>query len=91
LRVIAKFRPTAFVMENVKGLLSSKVKSSLIFEQIRRDLANPVDAIANGASSDSLNGAAEPARNRVCQYNIFSFVGSSLIPDGDDFVIRTEN
>src|SRR5690606_33344546 len=38
LELIRKFKPAAFVMENVKGILSSKVHGSLIFPQILRDL-----------------------------------------------------
>ena len=38
LRTIRRFSPSVFVMENVKGLLSSKIKDQLIFHQILRDL-----------------------------------------------------
>ena len=38
LELIRKFKPAAFVMENVKGILSSKIHGSLIFPQILRDL-----------------------------------------------------
>lgn len=41
LEVIRKYHPAAFVMENVKGILSSKVGGSLIFPQIIRDLSEP--------------------------------------------------
>lgn len=41
LRIIAKHRPTVFVMENVKGLLSSEVKGIQIFKKILSDLQNP--------------------------------------------------
>ena len=41
LRVIKKFSPSVFVMENVKGILSSRHKGSLIFERILSDLSNP--------------------------------------------------
>src|SRR5690606_569742 len=41
LELIRKYHPAAFVMENVKGILSSKVGGSLIFPQILRDLAEP--------------------------------------------------
>jgi DNA (cytosine-5)-methyltransferase 1 len=45
LRVIAKFRPTVFVMENVKGLLSANVGGEQIFERILRDLVCPARAL----------------------------------------------
>lgn len=41
LELIRKFRPAAFVMENVKGILSSKVGGELVFPQILRDLQQP--------------------------------------------------
>jgi len=41
LRIIAKHRPAIFVMENVKGLLSSRVSGRMIFPQILADLEHP--------------------------------------------------
>lgn len=41
LHVLAKRQPTAFIMENVKGLLSSRVGSEQIFPRILRDLTDP--------------------------------------------------
>jgi len=41
LRIIQKKRPAVFVMENVKGILSSKVGGELMFPRILRDLAAP--------------------------------------------------
>lgn len=41
LRIIEKFEPTAFVMENVKGILSSTHGGSKIFERILGDLSKP--------------------------------------------------
>lgn len=45
LKVIAKFQPKLFVMENVKGMLSAKINGEPIFEKIRLDLSNPCKAI----------------------------------------------
>jgi DNA (cytosine-5)-methyltransferase 1 len=45
LRILAVHRPPVFVMENVKGLLSAKVKEERIFERILADLKNPVTAM----------------------------------------------
>ena len=49
LQVIAEFQPAVFVMENVKGILTSKVHESRIFHTIMRDLERPGQAtsIAN--------------------------------------------
>lgn len=41
LHVIAEFRPAVFVMENVKGILSSRVGDGRIFERIMADLKRP--------------------------------------------------
>ena len=41
LRILTKFQPTIFVMENVTGLLSSKHGGHRIFDLILDDLANP--------------------------------------------------
>ncbi|MBS0542646.1 MAG: DNA cytosine methyltransferase [Proteobacteria bacterium] len=41
LRIIQKFRPAVFVMENVRGILSSTHGGSPIFRRILEDLSNP--------------------------------------------------
>lgn len=41
LHVIAEFQPAVFVMENVKGILSSKIDDGHIFQRIMSDLKNP--------------------------------------------------
>ena len=41
LRIIRRFEPAVFVMENVKGMLSSKHSGSLIFELIMSELSRP--------------------------------------------------
>lgn len=40
IRVLAKLRPAAFVMENVKGMLSSTIKSRFVFEMLMKDLSS---------------------------------------------------
>ncbi len=40
IRVLDRLRPAAFVMENVKGMLSSTVESRLVFEILMEDLAS---------------------------------------------------
>jgi len=41
LNIIAKFEPAVFVMENVKGMLSSRHEGGRIFERIKEDLESP--------------------------------------------------
>lgn len=52
LRIIAQYKPSVFVMENVKGILSSRVGEQQIFHSILRDLAAP-DAAMGLPQSES--------------------------------------
>lgn len=45
LRIVEEHRPTMFVMENVKGILSANVKETAIFAQILSDLRAPTRAL----------------------------------------------
>ncbi|MFO1503489.1 MAG: DNA cytosine methyltransferase [Steroidobacteraceae bacterium] len=45
LRIVADHKPPIFVMENVKGLLSAKVKGKSAIQRIVADLAHPSSAI----------------------------------------------
>jgi len=45
LRILHRSRPAVFVMENVKGILSSRVGGKLVFHDILRDLADPGRAL----------------------------------------------
>lgn len=70
LRIIKDRQPTVFVMENVKGILSSKVNGEHIFSHILRDLSDPHKA---------LNGSGVGKR-----YHIYSLVtGAHFGPDDD--------
>ncbi len=90
LKIIAKFQPKIFVMENVKGMLSTKVDGKLIFESILSDLEDPFKAVG-----------INPARSRKKhKYVIRSFVTKSGAAelfnneaelDPHDFIIRSEN
>lgn len=50
LRIIREKQPAVFVMENVKGILSSKVNNERIFSNILRDLSDPHQALHEGGS-----------------------------------------
>ena len=50
LAILAEYQPTAFVMENVKGLLSAKLGGRHLFEHIIQDLRRP--AAVCGAGDD---------------------------------------
>lgn len=56
LNVIAQFRPAVFVMENVRGMLTSRVGKDRIFGQILEDLRNPTRATGHeGPGSTKLD------------------------------------
>jgi len=84
LRIIQKYRPAIFVMENVKGILSSKVNGELIFHSILKDLSDPDSAFNEG--------------NSVGGYRILSLVKDVEFKRGDcpasinphDFIIQAE-
>ena len=70
IRVLDRLRPAAFVMENVKGMLSSTVESRLVFEMLMEDLASlgtgrghhyEMRAIRVADGSASLKEAAQPS------------------------------
>ena len=48
LRILHKARPAVFVMENVKGILSSTVGGHRVFHDILRDLTDPGVALGKG-------------------------------------------
>ena len=48
LKVLREIRPEIFIMENVKGILSSKVNGKSIFPKLLRDLQCPDLALGNG-------------------------------------------
>lgn len=53
LEILAKYRPAVFIMENVKGILTSRVGSQQMFSAIREDLSDPAKALGlpGGGSS----------------------------------------
>ncbi|PWK47908.1 DNA cytosine methyltransferase [Pleionea mediterranea] len=84
LKVIAHFQPVAFVMENVKGMLSAKINGKSIYETIFQDLHDPCKAVKitpkRGFSKHS--------------YSIYSFVTNVTDKepvDPKDFIIKSED
>jgi DNA (cytosine-5)-methyltransferase 1 len=82
LRILAVHKPPVFVMENVKGLLSAKVKKEGIFEQIRTDLEYPLFATKLGKKED-------------LKYSFYPLIPTTGKIAGhfepEDFVIRSED
>jgi DNA (cytosine-5)-methyltransferase 1 len=90
-RILAEHQPPVFIMENVKGILSSKVDNVGIFKQLISDLQNPVE------SYKKLQGKAE-VKSKI-RYKIFSLVKKPLqydlidgspVYDARDFTIHAE-
>lgn len=52
LEILAKYRPDVFIMENVKGILTSKISGEHIFQKILEDLHDP--SAATGRRSGAL-------------------------------------
>lgn len=79
LRVIAEFQPAVFVMENVKGILTSRIQDAQIFHTILQDLRRPA----------ATTGCTAPAVEYVLQ--AISETGNLLDdPTPDDFIVRAE-
>jgi len=85
LRILAAHRPPLFILENVKGLLSSKVDSHGVFDQMIADLSQPDRALQLRSESSS-------------RYHIYSLVvpprkhhkeGPEF--DRRDFIIKAED
>lgn len=86
LRILAVHRPPVFVMENVKGILSSTMKGALIVEQILQDLESP-----------SVEGVADvqpPQRYRLHAFADYRTDSTRKHDDDDrspsDYIIRSE-
>ena len=78
LHMLAKFKPAVFVMENVKGMLSSKVDGEFVFDRIMKDLSQPTCALDNPQGSS-------------LRYQIHSFIVDSDKLKPSDFIIRSES
>lgn len=77
IRILKKLMPAAFVMENVKGLLSSSVDGERIFDQVLDDLS----AVGDGAYR------LVPLTPRSGQLHVPGFGH----PPAFDFVVRAED
>jgi DNA (cytosine-5)-methyltransferase 1 len=64
LQVISEFRPAAFVMENVKGILTSQVEGRHLFQSIIEDLRRPDLACGSDSGLEYELMALSPAASR---------------------------
>jgi len=82
LQLIADFWPTVFVMENVKGLLSSRLDGRELFERIRADLCDPAEAIRREGRGRR--------RGRKRRYSLRALACPDRQSEPADFVVRCE-
>lgn len=81
LKIIADHWPTVFVMENVKGILSARIKGKRIFPEILSDLKKPATALGRegDAYTYTLCSLVVPASDDLDEI------------DPSDLLIRAEN
>lgn len=84
LRIIQKYRPAVFVMENVKGILTATVGGKKIFQTILEDLSDPDRAMG---LPPSVNGYRIHSLTCATSY---SAKDAPRNIDVHDFVIRAE-
>lgn len=83
LRILHQSRPTVFVMENVKGILSSRVGGKLVFHDILRDLTDPGLALGLGS------GLKYTIHSLVSPTTFMAGMDPASI-DASDFIIEAE-
>ena len=88
LRILAKHQPPVFVMENVKGMLSSKINGSSVFEKILEDLKCPSGISDQDMESSGRRGVEYDIYSLAVSYSNFEPDGGSYVPS--DFVIKSE-
>jgi len=91
LRVIAEHAPPVFVMENVRGLLSAKLKGESIFRKILRDLENPDDVASEFGfelKHEGLKYRIAPAFTSGQQIGMWGDGGAG---DPRDFLVKAED
>lgn len=84
LRIIQKYRPAVFVMENVKGILTATVGGKKIFQTILEDLSDPDKAMGVVPS-----GHGYRIHSLTCATS-YSANDEPRKIDVNDFVIRAE-
>lgn len=80
LNVIAEFEPAVFLMENVKGILTSRISDRHIFDSIQRDLRQPGRSVGR-QRADAAEYVLEALPAAAC---------ASIVPEPADFIVRAE-
>lgn len=82
LRILARFRPAVFVMENVKGLATAKLGGESVFRRILEDLEAPAEAM------DLTESAASDIRYHICSFVVRR--PDARLLRAQDFVIEAD-
>lgn len=79
LHVISEFRPAVFIMENVKGILSSRVEDRQIFDSISADLQRPDIACGDDVGLSYVLIALPVGQSQ-----------GTVLPSPDSFIVESE-
>lgn len=98
LRIIAVHQPTAFVMENVRGILSAKLPGPdgamlPVFDRIRSDLQDPWASLAEDEDIGQLRSLARPGspKYRLHALTADEFGLWQSDPANADFLLKSED
>jgi DNA (cytosine-5)-methyltransferase 1 len=85
LQFIGDHRPSVFVMENVKGLLSARFDGEAIFQRIKDDLQDPARALRREGR--------QVLRGHSFRYRLATLHSDSLFESGQptDFLLKAED
>ncbi|WP_019572093.1 DNA cytosine methyltransferase [Thioalkalivibrio sp. ALMg3] len=86
LKLIQHYRPAVFVMENVKGILTSRVGGKRIFNQILVDLVDPDSALERAP-----NGPGYRIHSLVDPDIVFRAGDDPETIRGESFLVRSED
>ena len=92
LKLIARHGPDVFVMENVKGLLSSELESRRLIDHLMRDLSAPCRA-AQDMDGAALDGAPNPPHDGYTLHALAREPGLDLTGfpvKASDFIVEAE-
>jgi DNA (cytosine-5)-methyltransferase 1 len=88
LRILAEHKPAVFVMENVKGILSSIVNGRSMFKKILADLQSPVGIVDLTKSDADCRKAKYDIYSLSVPFSDLTINGGSYAPA--DFIIQSE-
>lgn len=81
LKILVRFRPSVFVMENVKGMLSASLDGQPVFQRVISDLRDPFQAVPE---------SHQRAGGRRVRYRVFSLTNRREDMDPEHYLIEAE-